>query len=116
MRPLLIWAVGFDLAVVIACKWIGSRGLPSKRRRRDTGSGRLAGELAGAGDTGPPSHQILWEGHREEEKKVGKFTWGSDGREERRERRSWQRLRRTGGAPVAAALQKWGKEEEWRGL
>jgi hypothetical protein len=60
-------------------------------------------EFAGEGQGWPPGHQILWEGHREEEKKVGRFTRGSNGREERRERRSRRRLRRADGAPAAVA-------------
>jgi hypothetical protein len=85
--------------------------------RRTAGRRRLeAAEFAGEGQGWPPGHQILWEGHREEEKKVGKLTRGSNGREERRERRSRWRLRRAAGAPAAAALHKWRREEEWRGV
>jgi hypothetical protein len=114
----LIWAVGFDLAVVVACKWIGSRGLPSKRRRRGAGSGRPAGQLAGVGQQGAPVRQIHKQTHGEEEEETGNLTRGSEGRG--KHRRQWpsgggERWRR---CSAAAALWRGRRGREgagWRG-
>jgi hypothetical protein len=58
---------------------------------------------------------IATENYQNEEEATRNSPGDSEGREEHRERRSRRRLRRADGAPAAAALHKW-RREEWRGV